>query len=99
FFESARGGRHIKSRSDFIRSVIWVGYYPCGKGCMLRIILFTLFLLSLPNNLACGYTDVYIEKWPCVIMSAGTCEYVMDEPGGQIRRVEKGRSRPYHAFS
>jgi len=56
---------------------------------MIRIILFTLFLLSLPNNLACGYTDVYIEKWPCVIMDAGPWQYIMDEPGGQIRRVER----------
>ena len=59
---------------------------------MIRIILFTLFLLSLPNNLACGYTDVYIEKWPCVIMDAGTWQYIMDEPGGQIRRVERQKS-------
>ena len=53
------------------------------------IVLFTLLLLSLPNNLACGHTNVFIEKWPCVIMEAGTSQYIMEEPGGQISRVDK----------
>jgi len=55
---------------------------------MPRIILFTLFLLLLPNNLVCGYTDFYVEKWPCVIMEAGNFQYVMDEPGAHIRMAE-----------
>jgi len=53
------------------------------------IVLFTLLVLLLPNNLACGQTDVFVEKWPCVIMEAGTSQYVMEEPGGKISRIDK----------
>lgn len=55
---------------------------------MLRVILFILFLLLVPKNLVCGYTDFYVEKWPCVIMEAAGYQYVMDAPGAQIRVVE-----------
>ncbi len=59
---------------------------------MLRIILFTLFLLLVPQNLVRGYTDFYVEKWPCVIMETGDYQYVMDAPGAQIRVVEISRA-------
>ena len=53
------------------------------------IVLLTVLFLSLPNNLACGQADVFVEKWPCVIMETGNSQYVMEEPGGQISRIDK----------
>ena len=59
---------------------------------MIRIILLTLFLLFVPNNLASLSSDFFIEKWPCVIMEAHNYQYIMDEPGGEIRKVENDQT-------
>jgi hypothetical protein len=87
------GGANMKeSRMDTIKWLSRLATFATSifaRAATVTIVLFTLLLLSLPNNLACGHTDVFIEKWPCVIMEAGTCQYVMEKPGGQISRIDK----------
>lgn len=44
-----------------------------------------------PKSLEWAYRNYYVEKYPCVIMGIGDYQYVMDEPGGKVRKVEKVR--------
>ena len=54
---------------------------------MLKLTLLVLILI--PSNLNSAFVDFYVEKWPTKIMQAGSFEYWIDKPGGEIRLVEK----------
>ena len=54
---------------------------------MRKLIFPTLLLIALPNTLGSDKAHFFVEKWPSVIMTAGSHQYIMDEPGGAVRRV------------